>query len=62
MLKRYIGEISPALIRIAGHDFGQVETGDAIVVSDDLANSVAWPESNWADGAPKKIDENKGDE
>jgi hypothetical protein len=59
MLKRYMGEISPAKIRIAGQDFGVVETGDAIVVPDDLANSVAWPEANWTDGAPSKDDDKK---
>lgn len=60
MLKRYVGSISPAKIRVAGHDFGVVEYGDAIVVPDDLVNSVAWPEANWADGAtPKKDDPSK---
>lgn len=54
MLKRYIGRTSPARIVIAGREFGVVETGDSIPVPDDLANSVAWPESNWEDGAPKK--------
>jgi hypothetical protein len=52
MLKRYIGRESPARIVIAGKDFGTVETGESIPVPDDLANSVAWPEANWADGAP----------
>ncbi|MGH7239682.1 MAG: hypothetical protein ACREHG_06405 [Candidatus Saccharimonadales bacterium] len=61
MLKRYIGNISPAKIRIAGQDFGVVETGDAIVVPDELANSVAWPEYNWQDGAPNKVNDNEGD-
>jgi len=57
MLKRYVGRVSPARIVIGGRDFGTVETGDSIVVPDDLANSVAWPEGNWADGAPKKSKE-----
>jgi hypothetical protein len=62
MLKRYMGVVSPAKIRIAGHDFGVVETGDAIVVPDDLANSVAWPEANWVDGAPAKKNDPKNEE
>lgn len=53
MLKRYMGRVSPARIVIAGQEFGVVETGDAIVVPDDVANSVDWPEENWAaDNAP----------
>jgi hypothetical protein len=61
MLKRYMGEISPAKIKIAGRDFGVVETGDAIVIPDDLANSVAWPEANWANGVPSKVEDKKED-
>jgi len=57
MLKRYIGHVSPAKIRVAGRDFGVMETGDAQVFPDDLANSVAWPEANWADGATPKEDD-----
>ena len=53
MLKRYIGHVSPASIRIAGQDFGVVETGEAIVIPDELADAVAWPEENWEDGAPE---------
>lgn len=52
MLKRYIGPFSPVTVVIAGQDFGMVETGDSLAVPDDLANSVAWPETNWADDAP----------
>ena len=62
MLKRYINEdVSPAQIRIAGQDFGTVETGDAIVVPNDLANSVAWPEGNWEDVTEDKTDNNNKD-
>lgn len=54
MLKTYIGDLSPVSVVVGGQDFGAVETGDSIVVPDDLANSVAWPEANWADGPAKK--------
>lgn len=53
MLKRYIGHQSPVSVVVGGEDFGYVETGDSIVVPDDLANSVSWPEENWAAGAAK---------
>lgn len=62
MLKRYMGQESPVRVVIAGHDFGVVETGDAIAVPDDLVNAVAWPEANWSDGVPSKDEnEDKGD-
>jgi hypothetical protein len=53
MLKRYIGHQSPVSIVLNGEDFGYVETGDSIAVPDELANSLSWPEDNWADGAAK---------
>jgi len=53
MLKRYIGHQSPVSVVVGGQDFGYVETGDQIVVPDDLADSVTWPEENWADGDSK---------
>jgi hypothetical protein len=53
MLKRYIGHQSPVSVILGGEDFGYVETGDSIAVPDDLANSLSWPEENWADGAAK---------
>ena len=53
MLKRYIGHQTPVSVVIGGEDFGFVETGEAIAVPDDLANSVIWPEENWEDGAAK---------
>lgn len=61
MLKRYMGPESPVRVVIAGHDFGFVKTGEAIAVPDDLANSVAWPERNWASGTPAQTDDEKGD-
>jgi hypothetical protein len=53
MLKQYIGHQSPVSVILGGEDFGYVETGDSIVVPDDLANSLSWSEENWADGASK---------
>jgi hypothetical protein len=53
MLKRYIGHQSPVSVVLGGEDFGYVETGDSIAVPDDLANTLSWPEDNWADGAAK---------
>jgi len=61
MLKRYVGQFSPVTVVIAGEDFGLVETGDTIVVPDDLANSVAWAEENWADGTPAKDNSEESD-
>jgi hypothetical protein len=54
MLKRYIGDVSPATIYVGGQDFGTVETGDSIAIPDDLAESVAWAEENWEDVASQK--------
>lgn len=53
MLKRYVGHQSPVSVILGGEDFGYVETGDSIVVPDDLADALSWPEENWEDGAPK---------
>lgn len=61
MLKTYIGHVSPATIVINGEEFGALETGESIVVDDDLANSVAWPEENWQDGKPEKSSKSKDD-
>ena len=61
MLKRYIGHQSPVSVVIGGEDFGYVETGEAIAVPDDLANSVVWPEENWEDGAAKASTPAKAD-
>lgn len=62
MLKLYIGHQSPVSVILGGEDFGYVETGDSIVVPDDLANSLSWPEENWADGAAKSSTPDKSDE
>lgn len=55
MLKRYIGHQSPVSVVLGGEDFGYVETGDSIVVPDDLAKTISWPDTNWEDG-PSKAD------
>jgi len=57
MLKTYIGPHSPARVVVGGVDFGFVEHGESIAVDDDLADSVAWPEEHWQDGAPAKDDQ-----
>lgn len=57
MLKTYIGPRRSVRIVIAGEDYGCAEQGQAIVVPDDVANSVAWPEGNWRDGAPDKANQ-----
>jgi hypothetical protein len=66
MLKQYIGHQSPVSVVLGGEDFGYVETGDSIVVPDDLANSLSWSEENWAAGASKSkaksSTDNKNDE
>jgi hypothetical protein len=63
MLKRYIGHQSPVEVVIGGENFGTVETGDQIVVPDDLADSISWSEDNWEDGAAKaSTTDNKSNE
>jgi len=52
MLKTYIGPHDEVQVVIAGEDYGYVAHGETIVVDDDLANSVAWSEDLWQNGAP----------
>lgn len=46
MLMRYVGPLEEARISVAGNDFGTIKRGEAIVVPDELANSVEWSE-HW---------------
>lgn len=57
MLKRYIGPDEEVKLVVAGYEIGVVKKDEAIVIPDELAELVVWPEKLWADGAPVK-DEN----
>lgn len=56
MLKRYIGSAEAVTVVLLGESYGIVEQGEALVIPDELAAQVAWPESDWADvpAAPPK--------
>lgn len=48
-LKRYIGRISPAKVRLDGEDYDLIETGEKLAVPDELAARLSWPAANWED-------------
>jgi hypothetical protein len=51
-LKRYIGPADAVEVRLMGEPYGLVEHGETLVVPDDLAAALAWPESHWEDVKP----------
>lgn len=53
-LKTYIGDGEGVTLVVAGHEIGFVAKDEAIVVPDELAELVTWPEALWADGTPAK--------
>ncbi len=56
-LKTYIGPLDETEAVAAGHHLGIVKRHHALVVPDEIAELVGWPEENWADGAPEGTDE-----
>lgn len=60
MQKRFIGPANPGPggedeghdVLVAGHQLGTVRTGEVLEVPDELAETVAWPESLWEDVKP----------
>lgn len=52
----YDGPYAEVGVRVAGHDIGTVEKGGSIVVPDELASQVDWPDY-WkrADQAKAKV-------
>lgn len=48
MLKRYVGPYPEVSVSVAGNDFGTVKNGEALVIPDELAESVGWSE-HWED-------------
>jgi hypothetical protein len=54
MLKRYIGPDDEVRVVVAGTEIGVVKKGEAIAISDDVANTVVWPDELWSDDKPKK--------
>jgi hypothetical protein len=58
MIKTYRGPFVEGVdVVVAGESFGLVKPGESIAVPDELAEQVAWPESNWSDGPAKKREE-----
>lgn len=57
MQKRFIGPANPGPdgedqghdVLVAGHQLGNMRHGDVLDVPDELADAVAWPESQWED-------------
>ena len=60
-LKRYVGPEDAVILRVAGHEIGTCAKDEAIVVPDELAELVEWPDY-WQDGAaPKGDNSDKGE-
>jgi hypothetical protein len=51
MLKTYKGPFSEGVeLVISGRSFGVVKPGESVVIPDELAAKVVFPESIWEDG------------
>lgn len=53
-VKTYIGPHDEIELVIAGISYGLLKSGESRVIDDEIAESVAWPESLWQDGPLKK--------
>jgi hypothetical protein len=54
MLKKYIGKNSPIDLKLAGEDFGQLDTGQKIAIDDELASQFLWSPRLWEDVVSEK--------
>jgi len=53
MLKKFVGP-EKATVVVNGVSYGEIEPGESIVVPDEIAARVKWPQTLWADVAKKK--------
>ena len=52
-LKRYKGHFGEGVeVVIMGESYGHLKPGDSVVVPDEIAEQVAWPEDIWEDAKP----------
>ena len=55
MLKTYIGPYHEGVeLVVMGESFGVVKPGESIVILDEIAKQVDWPEDLWRSGPEKK--------
>jgi hypothetical protein len=57
-LFKYIGPEAEVRLSVAGHEIGNCERGGSIVVPDELAELVVFPEEHW-EPAGKKANESE---
>jgi hypothetical protein len=55
MLKTYTGHFHEGVeVVVMGESYGHVKPGESIVIPDEIAEQVAWPEDIWINGPPPK--------
>ena len=61
-LKKYVGQHYEGIeLVVHGESFGYLKPGESVVVPDELADTVAWPDELWEDETKKpKAAEKKG--